>query len=329
MADWWRSNKVRPIEEPTSQRDNNVMIRIEARDFFMLKHCLQLLLVVSSLILVHASPGYSQSPGDFQCSKGSDVRRIEILFADPSGRLPCRVIYRPETETKSVGTVAWRNIAELETCQAQALQVVDRLRAEDWNCTAILASVESEPPEPAEATAADALSAAEPEPVQAAVEKTASDDNRDEPILLENPDLGTPPPDLVTIVEEDLAKLAATLDGKLEAQIVAYDDLNADDTTDALVLLAYSSPRPAYREFLIAYLFDGEVYQLTATKPIAGSSSDTMNATLDQTDQGIIRLKLEAYEPGDEACCPSGIRQVTLALRNLELVEIDESQPPR
>ncbi len=301
------------------------MTRIEAHNFPLLEHCLRIALVVSALTAISVSPAGSQTSDDYRCGKGTDVRRIEILFADASGRLPCRVIYRPETETKSVGTVAWRDIAELEGCRAQVLQVVDRLSAEGWDCATIDASVESEVLEPVEAIVIEETA----KPDQAVIEDLASDEEiLDEPVLLENPDLDTPPSALVTIVKEDLAKLAATLDGKLEAQIIAYDDLNADETTDALVLLAYSSPRPAYRQFLIAYLFDGEAYQLTATKPIAGSSSDTMNATLDHSRQGIIRLKLEAYEPGDEACCPSGVRQVTLALRNLELVEIDDERLP-
>ena len=75
--------------------------------------------------------------------------------------------------------------------------------------------------------------------------------------------------------------------------------------------------------------FDGETYQLTTTKPVGGTISATMGARVVAIDQGIIHLVLDAYEPGDASCCPSGTRHHALALRELDLVEIDGDAPTR
>ena len=283
---------------------------------------LPLVLIASASLLV-VSPAQSETPDDYQCGKGEDVRRIEIRFEDEDNQLPCRVIYRPETEDQSVGTVSWRGIETLESCQTQAQEVVDRLIAEGWNC-AVLSKPSPSPTEASDVSdAATGLETAalETEDSEGTSEATA--------ILVENPSLGEAPAGLVKLIKQDLAKLDKTLDGALQAQLAAHSDLNADDIADALVLYTFVSPQPAYRQFLAAYLFDGETYQLTTTKPIASSSMDTKNATIDDIDQGIIRIKLQAFEPGDESCCPSGVREMTLALRNLELVEIDQSAPTR
>lgn len=285
-------------------------------------------LIVSTMSIVITSPVRSEALEDYQCGKGEDIRRIEIRFEDSSGQLPCRVIYRPETENDTVGTVSWRNMAALEQCQAQAKQVVDRLTSEGWTCAIDdeRAHISSEA---LVAKAVEAKADVNAENTNPSAGNQPAVEVETPAGLLDNPDIVAPPPMLTALINEDLAKLDATLDGNVQAKIVAFDDLNADDIEDALVLLTYASPQPAYRQFLAAYLFDGEAYQLMATKPIAGSSSDTMNATIDDIDQGIIQVTLQSYEPGDDFCCPSGVRQMFLALRNLDLIEIDRSAPTR
>jgi len=285
--------------------------------------------MTSTLTFVVFSSAQSEPLEDYQCGKGADIRRIEIRFEDEVDQLPCRVIYRPETENQSVGTVSWRGIATLENCQSQAQVVVDRLIAEGWSCATLSVSPENEAQEVIEATV-DATSLDTEDEASKVDEGEEVEDEIDQPaVLFENPSLGKPPSDLVTLIEQNLDKLDSTLDGTLQAQIAAYSDLNADDIDDALVLYTFVSPQPAYRQFLAAYLFDGETYQLTSTKPIASSSTDTKNAKIDKIDQGIIQIKLDAFEPGDESCCPSGVRELALALRDLELVEIDQSVPTR
>lgn len=269
---------------------------------------------------------------NYRCGKGSDVRRIEIRFENEDGDLPCRVIYRPEFESDTIGTVSWRDIADLEICRAQAGEVVGRLTGEGWNCsletgdagsaghdiqTADLNEPEVQQPDNLGETS-DRLLQVTPDAVD------------DEPAeFIDNPEIAPPSADLVVLINDDLKRLDATVDGKLEAKIADYGDLNADEIEDALVLFSYTSPQPAFRQFLAAYLFDGETYQLTATKPVGGSTHATRHAKVEHIDQGVIHLSLEAFEPGDASCCPTGTRQIALALRNLDLVDVDRNAPTR
>ncbi|MEM7041553.1 MAG: hypothetical protein AAF543_01955 [Pseudomonadota bacterium] len=289
-------------------------------------------------------------PADQRCANGADVRRIEIRFVDADGNLPCKVIYRPETDSDTLGIVSWQDIDSVEACRAQAKEVTDRLTVEGWTCAADQAEV----PEPdgglAAQFAADVaeerakLVDAESQIATDVVEQptqdeiatlvgdgdTSSIDDADVPAaFIDNPDLPAPPDVLVSLIEEDLAQLDTTLDGVLEAQIAGYGDLNADEVDDALVLYTYTSPQPAYRQVLMAYVFDGESYQLTATKPVGGTSSATKAAKVELIEKGVIHLTLQAFEPGDLACCPSGARRLALALRDLDLVEIDAGVPTR
>ncbi|MGH1481937.1 MAG: hypothetical protein ACRBM6_24930 [Geminicoccales bacterium] len=273
------------------------------------------------------SSGFAQSPADYQCAKDDDARRIEIRFEDEAQTLPCRVIYRPETANDTVGTVSWRGIDTLETCKAQAKQVVDRLIGEGWACTIDAVAIDGE------VDVFEEVALLEPQPLdtgdQPSTPLVFGDEEPQQTVVIEEPDLDAPMPELTALLKRDLEELAATLDGNFKAEIVAYDDLNADDVADAVVLLTYDSPQPAYRQLLAAYLFDGERYQLTATRPIASSSSNTKNASVDKVDQGIIEVSLQAFEPGDSSCCPSGVQRVSLALRNLVIVEIDQDTPVR
>lgn len=304
--------------------------------------------VIGFLASLTSAPTLAQTATSQQCVKDEDIRRIEIRFADGSGSLPCSVIYRPETEKDTVGIVSWQDIETVPACEAQANEVVDLLTLEGWSCTvdgiagdsagtaargeeALLSESGSTTDTPPEGTATAALGIADRSDVPAA---DAGDgqtiDEADEPAeFLENPDVAPPSDDLVTLIKGNLDQLDTTIDGRLEAKIVGYGDLNADDVDDALVLYTYTSPQPAYRQFLAAYVFDGDAYQLTATRPISGHVTDTKNARIEAIDRGVVHLSLEAFEPGDSDCCPSGKRHMALALQELDLIEIEADAPTR
>ena len=276
---------------------------------------------------------------DQRCAKGAEVRRIEIRFHDDQGSLPCRVIYRPEAESETVGIVSWQEIQSLEACEAQANEVIERLTGEGWSCATDWDMDAND------RLQRDAASTIEPngtteelsEDSSPLASKPATTDGGsvpeqqiDEPArLVDNPEIAQPSDDLASLIETDLGLLDKTLDGLLEAKVAGYGDLNADNIEDALVLYTYSSPQPAYRQYLAAYMSDGETYQLTATKPVGGNVNATRNAKVETVDQGVVHLSLKAFEPGDPACCPSGERRIALALRDLDLVEIDAETPTR
>lgn len=288
---------------------------------------------------------------DQLCAKGADVRRIEIRFADGTGRLPCKVIYRPEAESDTLGIVSWQNIPNLDACVAQANEVIDRLTVEGWTCAETSFAGNEEGVSVAELLDRELTTSVQleetgveenPSPEGAAVlpletapaidedEGDVFQEEGEEPArFTDNPDIAPPSEGLASLVRNDLGQLDTTLDGALEAKIAGYGDVNADDIDDALVLYTYTSPQPAYRQFLAIYAFDGETYQLTATKPVSGNISATMDARVEAIDQGVIHLTLQAFEPGDTSCCPSGTRHLALALRELDLVEIDADAPTR
>jgi hypothetical protein len=282
-------------------------------------------------VLFAGSPSLAQSSNDYRCANGDDIRRIEIRFEDENGRLPCRVIYRPETETDKVGIVSWRGLPDRASCDAQAGEVVDRLTNEGWICSAdetIDAAVAneaglqgSEAPDPGleEVVAQRSL----PSSLGLSVDVDAP------ARLVNNPGLPTPPAGLADTVRRDLDQLDTTLDGQLEGKVVGYGDLDGDDLEDALVLYTYTSPQPASREFLVAYMFDGQTYQMRATKPVGGNINGTMGAKVEAIDRGVIHLSLRAYEPGDPACCPTGVHNMAIVLRELDLVEVDLEAPTR
>ncbi len=273
---------------------------------------------------------------DQRCAKGADIRRIEIRFASDQGGVPCKVVYRPEVESDTLGIISWQNIPSLAACEAQANEVVERLTAEGWTCTADRQTDEvenvAELLEPVAAPVTELIrelnGAAQP-PAAGGDESTAVRGDDEPARLIDNPNIAPPPEDLASLIKDDLDQLDTTLDGVLEAEIAGYGDLNADDIDDALVLYTFTSPQPAYRQTLAVYMFDGETFQLTATKPVGGTPSATMGARVAAIDQGIIHLVLDAFEPGDAACCPSGTRLQALALRELDLVEIDVDAPTR
>ena len=292
-----------------------------------------LLAVLASSAWLMSSSSKAQTPSDHRCVNGADIRRIEIRFEDGLSKLPCRVIYRPETETDTVGIVSWRGLPDLASCEAQATAVIDRLRDEGWVCSSdqIL-----------DATAGDLLDTDADEEVEPPLvdevtiptEEPGLDDNatsRDLPQeevdiparLVDNPSLSPLPADLAATIERDLAALDTTLDGLLEAVVAGYGDLDGDELEDAVILYSYASPQPAYRQFLAAYMFDGETYQMRATRAIGGNINGTTAAKVEAIEDGVIRLSLRAFEPGDAACCPTGVREMAVALRDLDLVEID------
>lgn len=283
--------------------------------------------------LVLGQPAMAASDKSHRCINDADIRLIEVLFSSDGSEPACKVIYRPEAESDTLGTVSWQDLENEAACEAQANEVVGRLTSEGWSCSLIgkagtAASLKI--PDRSEAASDGSTersedAAATPLTATAVLEREADPPAR----LVANKELAPPTDDLTALIEADLGSLDAKLDGRLEAMIAGYGDLNEDEIEDVLVLYTYQSPRPAYRQFLAAYLYDGETYQLTATKPVGGYASGMANAKVEAIDRGVVHLQLQVFEPGDAACCPSGAHHLALSLQNLDFVEIDANGPTR
>jgi hypothetical protein len=126
---------------------------------------------------------------------------------------------------------------------------------------------------------------------------------------------------LDAIIEQNLVRLNDGVDGKFAAEIAGYGDINGDGLDDGLVFFTYESQRLGKARFVAAYLFDGESYALAATKPLAGSDDSVHGAQVEAIEDGVISLRLNVLEPGDAACCPSGLRREELVLRGGQLIE--------
>lgn len=246
------------------------------------------------------------------------ARLIEVLFSNLEAEQPCKVIYRPESESDTLGTVAWQNLNSVDICTAKANEVIEKLIDEGWSCTTTRkaeAVVTLTIPDPA------AIEPEAPPPALAEINQPTN--------LSVYPDLDQPSDELLALVDADLGSLEARLDGKLDATIAGYGDLNDDGIDDVLVLFTYQSPKPAHRQFLAAYMHDGETFRLSATKPIGSYAGDTTDAKVEAIDHGVVHLTLQSFEPGDASCCPSGRQTLALALQDLEFVEIDANGPTR
>ena len=126
---------------------------------------------------------------------------------------------------------------------------------------------------------------------------------------------------LDAIIEQNLVRLNDGVDGRFAAEIADYGDLDGDGLDDGLVFFTYELQRLGQARFVAAYLFDGESYALAATKPLAGSDDSVHSAEIELIEDGVISLRLNVLEPGDAACCPSGLRRQELVLRGGQLIE--------
>ncbi len=247
------------------------------------------------------------------------ARLIEVLLSKLDAEQPCKVIYRPESESDTLGTVAWQNLDSVDICKAKANEVIEQLIDEGWSCTTALK---------AETVVTLTI------PNHAAIEPEAPPPQTEDEIeqrtnLGVYPDLDRPSDEFLALIDADLGSLEARLDGSLDAMIAGYGDLNDDGIDDVLVLFTYQSPKPALRQFLAAYMHDGETFRLSATRPIGSYVSDTIDAKVETIDRGVVHLTLQSFEPGDASCCPSGRQTLALALHDLEFVEIDANGPTR
>ena len=187
------------------------------------------------------------------------ARQIEVLQADLVAGQPCKVIYRPEFDSETLGTVAWQNMDSVAACNEKADEIIRQLVDEGWTCTQPIKAESAT----AQTVQDSELEATEPGP-------RFEDEIDDATNFSVYPDLAPPSDDLRALIEADLNSLDARLDGRLQAMVAGYGDLNDDDVDDVLVLFTYQSPKPTHRQFLAAYMHDGEAYRLTATKPIGG-----------------------------------------------------------
>jgi hypothetical protein len=264
------------------------------------------------------------------------------------------VRYWRDASAPGDGEVLWRANQDLDFCDAKARDLLRRLEAGGWTCAASETPEESEAlPEAAQpATGSEPAAAlaptgdaprpaAEPgEPesgITARVESSAPNEQpassvagRVEPPvraprwrrapaapLGENPHATI----LDQIVQQTLRSVQQMYGGDFQAEDAAFGDLDGDGRDDAAVLVTYQTERKDYVQYLVAYLFDGETFQSTATKNVGGRFLDAVRADVHGIVNRAIVVDLEA--PDEAAvCCET--RRAEFVLKEGQLVEVED-----
>jgi hypothetical protein len=250
------------------------------------------------------------------------IRRIELAVQDPARGVPCEVVYWKDTEEPGVRRVLW------------SARTDAKLEAVGWNCTSAnqaAAQAPSTPPAstpPVTASTSGAAKPSEPPPserseVAPEIKEALAPQQESTPPASASTSATSPADELDAIIEQNLARLNEGVEGTFDALIADYGDLNGDNREDGLVLFTYESQRLGQARFIAAYLFDGQGYTLAATKPLTGGNDRLRGAEVESVDGGVISIRLEVLEPGDAACCPSGVYRQALILRDGELIEVN------
>jgi hypothetical protein len=123
------------------------------------------------------------------------------------------------------------------------------------------------------------------------------------------------------IVQQTLRSVQQMYGGDFQAEDAAFGDLDGDGRDDAAVLVTYQTERKDYVQYLVAYLFDGETFQSTATKNVGGRFLDAVRADVHGIVNRAIVVDLEA--PDEAAvCCET--RRAEFVLKEGQLVEVED-----
>jgi len=124
------------------------------------------------------------------------------------------------------------------------------------------------------------------------------------------------------VVGQTLRSVQRMYGGDFRTEDTAFGDLDGDGRDDAAVLITYQTEREDYVQYLVAYLFDGETFQSTATKNVGGRFLDALRADVRGIVDRAIVVDLQALDAG-EVCCET--RRAAFVLREGQLVEVEDS----
>jgi len=98
-------------------------------------------------LLIAVLAGSPAAADTIRCEVGTDVRTIQVVYADPGQPVPCEVIYG----NHGAGTLEtlWRADHEAGYCEAQAKSLVSRLEGFGFRCAAVADDNPVAPADPA------------------------------------------------------------------------------------------------------------------------------------------------------------------------------------
>lgn len=233
----------------------------------------------------------------------SALTRIEVETDDRENGLPCRVVYRPDADTK---TILWSARFERGFCHRKAEETRLVLHAKGWAC------------EPAVSEGAlihrnEVVAAWHCEKAS----ETTGISNQDWP-----PRPSTRPqdgpgaigrltnPTLRSAVERDLVAMGNAVAGQSTLSATADGDLNKDGLQDAVVVLSHQNDRRGRQRLVMAYLGDGKAYHLVDVKITLIKEQEAVGNVAVEIDDGVIELT---------TCCDVESESIVLALRDRKL----------
>lgn len=92
-----------------------------------------------------ADGGYTiKDRNDFVCLRDERIRVIYVDYTEVEGEPPCSVIYEKNPPEQSSSQVLWRADTKHGFCEAQAMDLVQKLRRADWQCGLLIDVMDAE-----------------------------------------------------------------------------------------------------------------------------------------------------------------------------------------
>jgi hypothetical protein len=105
-------------------------------------------IMISFLLVAAPAVVLAQDSGNYQCSHGDLVRRVEI-YTEPGVTVPCEVHYYKDTEAPGESQVLWSAQSQEGYCEAKAEEFVAKLTGWGWSCGAAAEAAPAPEAEPA------------------------------------------------------------------------------------------------------------------------------------------------------------------------------------
>ena len=243
----------------------------------------------------------------------ANERHIEVEVENLETGLPCSVIDRQDHETSDV---LWRAQFERGFCRRKAEETRQILQERGWACRPQSAEERQDLLYPSAAWRSQA-------PHVVAAWRCVGGLEPIEPRHVGRPPVPTAKPDLPErqyeswgndtlrkAVERDLSTIGQDVIGENSTVDAALGDLNDDGVDDAIVVLTRKADRGVSHRMLMAYLLNGEAYNLVDVW--------ILNAPKDGVD-GALNLEIEDGAVLLENCCEDQADPTVLVLDNRKL----------
>ena len=89
--------------------------------------------VIALLATMLPAIAAAQDSGQYQCSYGEMVRRVEVAH-EPGVEVPCSVHYYKDTEMPGEQQVLWSADSDATYCAQKAKELVAKLEGWGWDC---------------------------------------------------------------------------------------------------------------------------------------------------------------------------------------------------